>query len=104
MNISTSINSYISSFNIRVLISDVVKIRSIKEGFPGDVYFLQDKQRDRGQCIWRDIVAQSKDDFGIFIWQSFTPCTFLWGITPGSIESIKVFATDLYLLVLISCY
>ena len=33
-------------FEVRVLISNVVKVRSIREGFLDDVYFLGHKQPD----------------------------------------------------------
>lgn len=33
---------------IHVLISDVVKVKSIREGSPGDVYFLGGQQPDGG--------------------------------------------------------
>lgn len=73
-DVSASINSSISDyFNIHVFISNVVKVRSIREGFLGHKYFLGDKRSDGGPCLWRGIVAQSKEGFGIFIRQSLYP-------------------------------
>lgn len=48
-------------FNNHVLISNVVKERSIRGGCPGDVYFLGGGHHDGEQCLWRDPVAQSKE-------------------------------------------
>lgn len=70
MNMSASINSSISDFSTHVLISNVIKVRPIREVSLGDVYFLGGQQHDRGGCLWRNTVAQSKEGFGIFIWQS----------------------------------
>ena len=83
-------------FKVRVLISNVVKVRSIREGFLDDVYFLGHKQPDGGPRLWREIVAQGIEGCG----ETLIPS---WGVTPGP-KKHEIFAANLDLAVLISCY
>ena len=73
-------------FDIHVLISNGVKVRSIREGFLGDVYFLGHKQHGEGPCLWREIVAQSVKGCEIFIQQSLFIFFFVLGPHPRHIE------------------